>query len=197
MSSWHAGRALVSSGSFATPRTALWTLGTVGLEATARALGRYDIARGRHAPYVWEMSATTKHHIEDAANAQRQHNVAVFHIAGFHGLELEIGPHACRQLTRRVAERIQRALGPAATVSTQQAGTVVALLPGGREAAERAARALLQLFEAAPVSFNRRGVSTPVTLTCGIIAFPQSGPPLSTSVPLPQLGIEPVPSIAT
>ena len=43
MSAWRAGRALLGSESFTTPRAALWSIGTVGLEATARALGRYDI----------------------------------------------------------------------------------------------------------------------------------------------------------
>jgi len=197
MSAWRAGRALLGSESFSTPRAALWTVGTVGLEATARALGQYDVIRGRCSPYVWEICDTTKQHIEDAANAQRQHNVTVFHIVNFHYLELEIGLHASRQLTRRVADRIQQALGPSATVSTQQAGTVVALLPGDRGAAERAAWALLQLFEAAPVALNGRGMTTPVTLACGIIAFPQSGPPLSRSVPVPQLELDSAPSIAT
>jgi len=51
------------------------------------------------------------------------------------------------------------------------------------------------------VALNGRGVTTEVTLACGIIAFPQSGPPLSlslsVSVPVPQLELEPVPSTAT
>ena len=99
--------------------------------------------------------------------------------------------------TTVVADRIQQALGPAATVSAQKAGTVVALLPGDREAAERAAWALVELFEAAPVALNGRGASTPITLACGIIAFPQFGPPLSGTVPVRQLELDPVPSAAT
>jgi hypothetical protein len=185
MSPWRAARALLEPESFATPRAALWTAGTVGLEATARALGRYDIARGRRSPYAWDMCDTTKQHIEDAADTQRQYNVVVFHIVNYHRLETDVGPNASRQLARRVADRIQQALGTAATVSMQRAGTIVALLPGDRLAAERAASALLQLFEAAPAAFNGRGTTTPVTLACGIIAFPPSGPPLSLSVSLP------------
>jgi len=195
MSAWRASRALLGSESFSTPQAALWSAGTVGLEAAARALGLYDIARGRRSHHVWEMCNTTKEHIQDAANAQRQHNVAVFHIVNFHRLELEIGLHASRQLARRVADRIQQALGPTATVSAQKAGTVVALLPGDRGSAERAALALVQLFQATPVALNGRGMRTQVTLACGIIAFPQSGPPLSQSVAEPQL--EPAPSTAT
>jgi poly-beta-1,6-N-acetyl-D-glucosamine synthase len=191
MSAWRAGRALLGSESFSTPRTALWSLGTVGLEATARSLGTYDVRRGRRSYHVWEMCNTTKRPIEDAAHAERQSNVAVFHIMNFHRLELEIGLQASRQLARRVADRIQQALGPAATVSAQEAGTAVALLPGDRGAAERAARAIVQLFEATPVALNGRGASIPVTLACGIIAFPQSGPPPSGSVPAAQLELDP------
>jgi biofilm PGA synthesis N-glycosyltransferase PgaC len=197
MSAWRAGRALLGSESFPTPRAALWSLGTVGLEAAARALGTYDVRGGRRSHCVWEMCDTTKQPIEDAAHAQRQPNVAVFHIVNFHRLEFEIGPHASRQLGRRVADRIQQALGPAARVSAQEAGTAVALLPGDRAAAERAARAIVQLFEATPVALNGCGTSTPITLACGIIAFPQSGLPLSGSVPAPQLELDPAPSAAT
>jgi len=192
MSAWRAGRALLGSESFAAPRVAMWSIGTVGLEATARALGRYDIIRGHRSHHVWEMCDTTKQHIGDAAGAHRQHNVAVFHIVNFHRLELEIGSHASRQLARRVADRIQQALGPAVTVSGQEAGTAVALLPGDRVAAERAARAVVQLFEATPFALNGRGMSTQVTLACGIIAFPQSGPALSGSVPMPQPDLDPL-----
>ena len=187
MSAWRAGRALLGSESFVTPRTAMWSLGTVGLEATARALGWYDVTRGRRSHYVWDMCATTKQHIDDAAGAKHQQNVVVFRIVNFERLELEIGPHASRQLARRVADRIQQALGSAAKVSVQEAGTAVVLLPGDRSSAEGAARAIVQLFEAAPGTRNGRGPSTPVTLAFGIIAFPQAGPHQSGPVPVPRL----------
>jgi GGDEF domain-containing protein len=188
MSAWRAGRLLLGSESFATPRMALWSLGTVGLEATARALGRYDVARGRRSHHVWEMCNTTKQHIDDMADTQR--NVVVFRIVNFHRLELEIGMHASRQLARRVADRIQQALGSTAAVSAQEAGTAVVLLPGDRAAAERAARAIVQLIEATPGTHNGRAMSTSVTLAFGLIAFPQPGPhqPASVSAPRPEAG---------
>jgi poly-beta-1,6-N-acetyl-D-glucosamine synthase len=195
MSAWRAGRALLGSGSFSSPRAAMWSFGTVGLEVSARALGRYDIVRGHRSHHVWEMCDTTKQHIGDAAGAHRQHNVAVFHIMNFHRLELEMGSHASRQLARRVADRIQQALGPTAKVSAQEAGTAVALLPGDRVAAEGAARAVVQLFETTSLPLNGRGMSTPVTLACGIIAFPQSGSPRSGPVPVRQPELDP--SVAT
>ena len=197
MSAWRAGHALLGSASFSTPQTALWSAGTVGLEAAARALGRYDAARGRRSYQVWDMCDTTKPRIPDVAGAQGQHNVAVFHIVNLHRLELEVGQHACRQLARRVADRMQQALGPAADVSPQRAGTIVALLPGDREAAERAASALVQLFEATSVPLNGGSTLTPINLAYGIIAFPQSRPPLSRSMPAAQLELDPAPSIAS
>lgn len=187
MSALRVGRALLGSESFATPRMALWSLGAVGLEATARALGRYDAARGGRAHHVWDMCASTKQHIADVADAQRHQNVVVFRIVNFQRLELEIGPHASRQLARRVADRIQRALGSAAKVSAQESGTAVALLPGDRVAAERAARAIVQLFEATPGIGNGRGASTQATLAFGVIAFPPAGLYQSAQVPAPRL----------
>src|SRR5215217_4965694 len=52
MSSSRVLRALAGSGSFGTPRAFAWSIGTVGLEAAARALGRYDVAR-RRPQHVW------------------------------------------------------------------------------------------------------------------------------------------------
>ncbi|MGH3184889.1 MAG: glycosyltransferase, partial [Streptosporangiaceae bacterium] len=116
MNAWRVACALPGSGSFSTPRAALWSVGTVGLEAAARALGAYDVMR-RHSSGVWEMCDTTKDHIADGMKAQSQHNVAVFHIVNFHRQQLEIGPHASRQLTRRAAGHIRQVLGPAAIVA--------------------------------------------------------------------------------
>ncbi len=186
MSAWRVARALWGSGSFTTPRVMLWTAGTVGLEATARALGHYDVARHRSA-YVWEMCDTTKRQIADATNAHGEQSVAVFRIADFHRQQLELGVHASRQLTRRVAGLLRRALGPEATVLPQQSGTIVALLPGDRDLAERTAREVAQLFEDTPLALNGSGATAHVTLAYGMIAFEAAGPPLADSVPVSRL----------
>jgi glycosyltransferase involved in cell wall biosynthesis len=196
MSAWRVGRALWGSGSFTTPRAVLWSIGTVGLEATARALGQYDVVR-RRSQHVWEISDTTKRHIAEGANAQSQHNVAVFHIVNFHHQQLEVGLHASRQLTRRAADHVKRTLGSKAIVSIQQNGTIIALLPGDREAAERTARELVQRFEATPLPLNGDGATARASLACGIIAIPQTGPPLASSIPLPMLVADPATSISS
>jgi hypothetical protein len=195
MNAWRVAGALRGSGSFATPRAALWSIGTVGLEATARLLGSYD-ARHRHASGVWEMCQTTKDHIVDGISALGQHNVAVFHIVDFHRRQLEIGAHASRQLTRRVADHIRRALGPAAIVVIQQSGTVIAILPGDRETAERTAHGLVASLEATPLPVDGHGGGLRVSFACGLIAFPQAGPPLAWSMPTPALETGPAASVA-
>jgi poly-beta-1,6-N-acetyl-D-glucosamine synthase len=182
-------QALRGSGSFRTPRAALWSLGTVGLETAARGLGHYDVAR-RRPQHVWAISATTKLHIAEGASGEGLQNVLVFHIVDFHHQQLELGAHASRQLARRVSLKVKRALGPEAIVSTQQSGTIVALLPGDREGAERTADDLVQQFQGIPLSPNGHGPVVPVTLACGVIAFRKAGPPLVRSIPVPAIEAE-------
>jgi poly-beta-1,6-N-acetyl-D-glucosamine synthase len=190
MSAWRVGRAFVASGSFATPRAALWSLGTAGLEAVARGLGHYDYTR-RRPHQVWEVSATTKRHIAEGANARTQQSVLVFHIVNFHHHRLELGIHASRQLTRRMTDHIRRALGSDAKIWVQRSGTIVVLLPGDWDAAERTARQLVSRFDGTPISLNGHQTRVDVTLACAIIAFPQTGPPLATSVMEPVLAANP------
>jgi len=69
LSAWRAGRALLASGaSFSSLRTTWWSIGTVVLEAMARALGRYDIIRGRRPPGVWKIARSTKRNVAEAMN---------------------------------------------------------------------------------------------------------------------------------
>jgi biofilm PGA synthesis N-glycosyltransferase PgaC len=189
-------RALWGSGSLATPRGLSWSVGTVALEATARVLGHYDAMR-RRPQHVWEISATTKRHIAEGANADGQQNVLVFHIVNFHRQQLELGAHAGRQLTQRVSDEIKRALGSGAVVSKQRNGTIVALVAGERDAAERTAQEVVQRFEATPLSVNGAGAGVGVTLACGIVAFPHAGPPHARSIPAPTLQAQPAASIAS
>lgn len=197
MNGWRVARTLLRSGAFNSPPAAARTIGTVGLEATGRVLGHYDAMRHR-SQHVWDVSATTKSYIVEGANAEAQQNVAVFHIVDFHRNQLELGVHSCRQLTRRAADQIKRTVGAGAMVSIRQAGTIVALLPGDREAAERTASEIVQRFEVASRSLTSNRNSSPVTLACGIIAFPQTGPPVAQSIPLlASREAEPIPATAT
>jgi poly-beta-1,6-N-acetyl-D-glucosamine synthase len=175
MSAWCVIRALHGSESFVAARTTLWTVGTVGMEAAARVLGYYDVLR-RRSSHVWEISDSTKLEIAEGARAQGYRNVAVFHIANFSSQRLEIGKHVSKQLARQVTGEIRRALGPEATVTLEANGTIIGLLAGNRDAAEQAARDLVQRFATSTVPLNGHGQSAQVELTYAVITLPQSGP---------------------
>jgi len=164
------------------PRGVAWSIGTIALEATARGLGHYDVMR-RRPQHVWEMCVTTKQHVADGASEQAQQNVLVFHIADFNRYQLELGIQVTRQLTHRVRDHIKRAVGSKAIVSIRRSGTIVALVDGDREAAQRTAA---EIVDAASV-----------TLACGIIAFQDSGPCVVQSIPAPLLAAEPATAIAS
>jgi glycosyltransferase involved in cell wall biosynthesis len=195
MSGWRVARALAQSRSFTTPRAVAWSLGTVGLEGAARALGYYDVVR-RRPQHVWEVAGTTKREIAEGARAQSQLTVAVFHIAGFHRRQLEIGAHASGQLTRRVGNHIKRSLGSKGTVSIRESGTIVAMLPCDREAAEATALEVVQRVASTSFPLNGHGETVDVALAVGIVAFPPSGPVLAESLPTPMLEAGPAPSMA-
>jgi poly-beta-1,6-N-acetyl-D-glucosamine synthase len=187
--------ALWGAGAFTSPVAVLRTIGTVVLEVIARALGRYDVLR--HRPqHVWAVSATTKDHIAEGVTGEAQQNVLVFHLVDFQHHQLELGAHACRQLTRRVTGQIKRALGPDAVVSGQRGGTIIALLPGDREDAASRARRLVDRFDGSPMPLNGHGATAGVTLSCGVIAFPQTGPPVARSMPEPIVEADATASIA-
>src|SRR6202011_1283856 len=96
--------------------------------------------------------------------------------------ERDLGLHASRQLIHRITQHIEQALGPKATVSVQQSGTIVVLLLGDRAEAERTARKLVDELEGQPLRLSgRRAVS--VKIACGIIAFSQTGHAVAESIP--------------
>ncbi len=175
-------RALLAAHPFTSARTAGWTLGAVGLEAVGRALGTWDYAQ-RRPHHVWQMAATTKSHIADAASAPAGQSVLVFHIVGFHQQALELGARASQLLVQQVAAQMRQALGPGSAVSTEQRGTIIALLPLEREEAEQTAHHLIAAIEATPMRVNGHQEPVPVKLGCGIIAFLQTGHTLALSVP--------------
>lgn len=176
MSAWRVIRALRGRESFAAPRTTLWTIGTMGMEATARALGHYDVLR-RRSSHVWEISDSTKLKIAEGARAQGYNNIAVFHIVNFDSQRLEIGRHASKQLARRVTDEIKRTLGPEATVTLERNGTIIGLLAGDRDAAEQTASDLVRRLAASPVPLNGNGDSAQLELGFAVITLPQSEPP--------------------
>jgi poly-beta-1,6-N-acetyl-D-glucosamine synthase len=168
MDVWRVGRALLATkDAFATPRAACWTAGTVALEAWARALGAVDHRRRRQ-HQLWQMVDSTKAAIGEDASGYRPQTVLVFRIVDFGQHELELGAHRAQLIHRGVLQQIRRILGPGGTVSGERGGTIVAVLAHDRQEAELRAQQVIEAIEDTPRDAR-------VKLTCGIIAFLQSG----------------------
>jgi poly-beta-1,6-N-acetyl-D-glucosamine synthase len=183
MSVTRIAQAMLGSGSFASPRTIWWTAGTIGLEAVARGLGRYDSLR-RRPHHVWETVTTTKQHIAGARDAQSHQSVLVFNIVNFHRHQLELGLNSSQQLIRQVTQLIQQGLDAGALVSAQRNGTIVAMVSGDRDETETTAGQLISKLEESPVRFNGHRDGIAVKLACGIIAFSQSGQAHAGFIPM-------------
>jgi biofilm PGA synthesis N-glycosyltransferase PgaC len=182
MSLMRVGRALLAEHPFATPRTAWWTLGAVGLEALARWLGTYDHLR--HRPqHRWQIATTTKAQIAAVASAQSHQSVLVFHIIGFHQFELELGVRGAQLLENHLAQQIRRLLDPIATIDPARNGTIIALLPVDRDEAEQTALQLIETLQATPLRIDGQHDQVTTQLACGIIAFLQTGNALAACVP--------------
>ncbi len=181
MSVWRIARALLGSGACRTPRAALWTICTIGLEVVARALGHYDsILKRQH--HVWATVATTKRQIAEAIRSGPQ-NFVIFRIADFHRHELELGIGACRRLTQTVRHSIKSALGPNAAVSHQSDGTVLAIVHGDRSEVETIAQEVVKSVSAALAEQDLAPDRPPLQIAYGIVTFSQTGQPVVTSLP--------------
>lgn len=192
MRSWRILRALRGSGAFATPRACAWSIGTIGLECVARALGRWDALRRRRL-HVWEIAATTKRGVAAGAAGAGHQNVAVFNILDFHREQLERGVRAVRHLTRSVADHLKQAVGPEATVSIQESGTFFLVLPGDREQAERTVAQLARRLESTPLRVRGHAEPMRVSIACAVITFSSTAPPVAQSIPIPRT-LDPAPA---
>ena len=172
MSVTRIAKAMRGAGSFASPRSATFTIGTIGLEATSRLLGHYDMLRQRRHT-VWEAVATTKKNVTGERDAQASQSVIVFSIVDFRRHQLELGLHSSRRLSRHVTEHVQRSLAKRASVSPQKNGTIVATLYADREEAEAVANEVMSSLESQRILPSLKPGS--VRLACGIIAFSRSG----------------------
>ncbi len=121
--------------------------------------------------------------------------MAVFHIVDFHRKQLEVGLRASRQLTRDAAERVRLVLGPGALIPVQQSGTIIALLAGDREDAERTARDVVRQF--AMTSPGADGAAADLRLACGLVAFSPAEPPFTSPIPVPILEVSAAPSVVS
>lgn len=182
MSVKRVAQALLADQSFATVRSSIWTLGTIGLEAWARMLGTYDHMR-RRPQYLWQMAVTTKSQITETLSVGHQ-SVLVFHVMGYHEIELELGSRRAQMLINELVMQMRRTLGADASVNPERNGTIIAQVPVEKSAAEETASRLVESVNTTPIHIPGRRDSVTVQLACGIIAFMQTGNALVTSVPV-------------
>lgn len=181
MSVTRIGQALLAEHPFATLRSTWWTLGTVGLEALARALGAYDHLR-RRPHYLWQMAMTTKAQIAGELNAHTHESVLVFHIVEYHQYELELGIRGAQTLVERLTPLMREALGSQAAVGPERNGAIIAMMPVDQAEAEQAASRLIETIQAAPLRIDGYEDAVSVRLVCGIISFLQTGATSATTV---------------
>lgn len=174
-------RALLSARPFTTPRMAMYTLGAIGLEGAARLLGGYDYLRGRQ-HYLWQISPTTKLQITELANATTWQSVLAFRIVDYRRHEIELGGRGVQQALQHIVALIRQRIGAEGAVSQGSNGTIIVSVQLDRDAAEQLAHSLLADIAASAPHVNGRTESIPLDVACGIIAFPQAGVALASSI---------------
>src|SRR5487761_1987115 len=174
-------RTLFDSQPFSTPRTALYTLGAVGLEAVARILGAYDFFR-RRSHQLWQIASTTKNQITETANSPLWGSAMVFQIANFRQCEIELGGRGAQSLLQQVIVRLRRHLGADGSIAMGHNGAIFVEVPLDRDAAEQLAITIRDDFAASPIHLSGRPDGVVVQMVYGIVAFPLSGVTLASSV---------------
>ena len=144
-----------------TPRQALWTAGTVALEALARFQGSYDVKRKR-SHHVWQAVASTKT-IEDEQRKLRRicntQSVIVFRISRSRTDRSNELPAREQQLTRRMLSSLIPLLRPYIRkndlLSIHGNDMLVVLLNSERHEAELIGLRLQQIIENQPLPMRK------------------------------------------
>lgn len=183
-STMHVGRillALLASRAYMTPRSAVYALGAVGLEGAARMLGAYDfLTRRQH--FLWQIAASTKNQITEVSKATTWQSVLVFHIVDFRQHEIELGARGTQTLVHEITLRMRSLIGVEGVIAPERNGTIIVLVQQDRDTAEQVARALIDDIAKHSFRVNGHPDGESVEVACGIIAFPQAGIALTSSV---------------
>jgi hypothetical protein len=162
-------RALVANApEFAgSPRQALWTAGTVALEALARFQGGYDVKRKR-SHHVWQAVASTKT-IEDEQRKLRRicntQSVIVFRISREQVDQSHYLPAREQQLTRRMlcplVPLMRKYIRKNDLLSIHGNDTLVVLLNAERNEAELIGLRLQQVIESQQIPLRKHAIAHP------------------------------------
>ena len=162
-------RALVENApdTLGSPRRICWTVGTMALEALARAQGRYDVSRKR-SHHIWQTVASTKR-VEDEQRKLRRicttQSVIVFQLA----LSGNARDNILRRREARETRRMIRLLMPSLRkrlrkddlLSVHGSDTLVLVINAEKTGADLIAVRLKQIMEAQRISLRKNKTTTP------------------------------------
>ncbi|HEY4384058.1 MAG TPA: glycosyltransferase family 2 protein, partial [Ktedonobacteraceae bacterium] len=181
---------LVSSRDFtmSSPKQALWTFGTVGMEAYARVQGYYDFSRKRE-HHIWQMVETTKdleagsRKVRRVCNAQ---SVIVFRfiLDGAEGSDTnrEREDRESTEVARKLLPAIRAKLRKEDKLSVNGPGIMTAVIRAEQIGAELVAQRVKQIVEEARVRVGMRNREVKATVTYSSLTFASKAQPGSPSV---------------
>jgi hypothetical protein len=170
---------LIASRDFtmSSPRQALWTVGTVGMEGYARVQGYYDYSRKRE-HHIWQMVETTKdleagsRKVRRLCNAQ---SVIVFRfiLAGADGTDAnrEREEREATEVARKLLPAIRAKLRKEDKLSVNGPGIMTAVIRAEQSGAELVAQRVKQVVEETAVRVGMRNREIKVTLTHSSLTF--------------------------
>jgi poly-beta-1,6-N-acetyl-D-glucosamine synthase len=149
------------------PRQALWTIGTVGLEALARFQGGYDV-KSKRSHHVWQAVTSTKT-VEDERRKLRRicntQSVIVFRVSRAQSDRSNELPAREQRLTRRMLRAlvplVRKYIRKNDLLSVHGNDTLVVLLNAERNEAEIIGMRLQQIIESQQISWRRHTIAHP------------------------------------
>ncbi|HTK05894.1 MAG TPA: glycosyltransferase [Ktedonobacteraceae bacterium] len=181
---------LVSSRDFtmSSPKQALWTFGTVGMEAYARVQGYYDFSRKRE-HHIWQMVETTKdleagsRKVRRVCNAQ---SVIVFRfiLDGAEGSDTnrEREDRESTEVARKLLPAIRAKLRKEDKLSVNGPGIMTVVIRAEQSGAELVAQRVKQIVEETKVRVGMRNREVKATVTYSSLTFASKAQPGSPSV---------------
>ena len=151
-----------------TPKEALWTIGTIGLEGLAQLQGHYDVMRKR-SHHIWQAVESTRA-LEDAQCKLRRicntQSVIVFHISRESADETyfqrEYEERLNLQMSRKLLPILRKYIRRDDLLNLNGGETLVAVLNAERSDAEQIALRLKKVMEEQRVPLGRKQVARPI-----------------------------------
>lgn len=172
-------RQLISCRHFtiSTPKQAMWTMGTVALEALARVQGKYDFLRKRE-HHIWQMVDSTKdleageRKVRRICNAQ---SVIVFRfiLEGARGTDVhrEREDREATEVARKLLPFLRTKIRKEDKLSVNGPGIMTAVIRAEQHGAEIVARRIKEVVEATTVRVGVRNREVKVTIAYSSLTF--------------------------